>query len=86
LTKISGPRTISICIDAIGDSKESYLGIISNKKLEKINNFKIEFNNKNSKGLTIFKDNKIMNYVNYKNYYQTNDKIFLVEDGIGFNN
>jgi GTPase len=86
LTKISGSRTISICIDALGDSKESYLGIISNKKLEKINNFKIEFNNKNSKGLTIFKDNKIMNYVNYKNYYQTNDKIFLVEDGIGFNN
>ena len=88
LSKITGPRTISICINAFAEPYDGdYIGIISNKKLNKIDTFTIEFNNdQNSKGLTIFKDNKIMNYINYKNYYQTNDKIFLVNHGIGFNN
>ena len=85
LNKINGPRTVSICIDALKETDSlDYIGVISNTKLNKIDNFKIEFNNvKNS---ILYKDNKIMNYMNYKNYYQTNDKIFLVNDGIGFNN
>ena len=79
--RINGPRTISICIEKIENIKD-YIGIISNNQLNKINNFKIESYDKN---LLIYKDNKVMNQYDYKKYYQTNDKIFLVSNGNGFN-
>ena len=79
--RISGPRTISICIEKI-DYIKNYIGIISNKQLNIINNFKIESNDDFP---LIYKDNKVMNKQNYEKHYQTNDKFFLVNTGIGYN-
>lgn len=78
LNKVSAPKTVSICIKPLNCI--DYIGIITNDELQKINNIKIDNDNIN----IIYKDNKILNKSNYKNYYQTNDKIFLVEDGMGY--
>jgi len=72
--KISGPRTISICVEKI-DGIKDYIGIISNIELSTLNNFTIDKYNKSS---IIYKDNKVMNQQNYKKHYQTNDKVLLV--------
>ena len=70
--KIKGPKTISICIDKIDNIKD-YIGIISNNILPKI----IEIPEINKKQL-IYKDNRIFNLESFKKYYQTNDKVFLL--------
>jgi GTPase len=69
--KIKGPKTISICIDNI--EIKDYIGIISNNILPKI----IEIPEINKKQL-IYKDNRIFNLESFKKYYQTNDKVFLL--------
>jgi len=79
--RISGPRTISICIEKI-DYIKNYVGIISNKQLNTINNFKIISDDEFP---LIYKDNKVMNKQNYEKHYQTNDKFFLVNNGLGYN-
>jgi len=72
--KISGPKTLSICINKLYNIKD-YNGIISNKHLLKNNDFVIgDFNNKK----IIYKDNKILNLESYKKYYQTIDNVFLL--------
>jgi GTPase len=78
LHKISAPKTVSICIKPI--DCPDYIGIITNEELQKIHNMKVS----NEQINIIYKDNKILNKSNYKNYYQTNDKIFLVEDDLGY--
>jgi GTPase len=74
IDKISGPKTISICIDYCSDIK-NYNGFLSNQLLNK-NNLSID--DKNIK--YIYKDNQIINPKDYTNYYQTNDKIYIIEN------
>lgn len=74
---ISGPKTVSICIEDLNELKsKDYTGILSNRILETIDlKEKISIN----KDTIIYKDNKMFTINNYKNYYQTNDKIFILE-------
>lgn len=74
INKIFGPKTISICVDYNHQIK-NYTGFLSNKILEKI---KVSINDKNVK--YIYKDNQIINPKDYTNYYQTNDKIYIIEN------
>lgn len=82
LCRLSGPKTVSICIKEI--DCVDYIGIITDENLQKVNN--IIFDDNVNKLNIIYKDNKILNKSNYKNYYQTNDKIFLVDEGFGLLN
>ena len=82
--RLAGPRTISICIERL-DNIKNYIGIISDKELNTINNFIIDSSYNFIETHVIYKDNKVMNEQNYKKYYQTNDKIFLVNNGLGYN-
>jgi len=80
INKVSSPNTVSICIERSLDLlRQDYMGIISEDYLNKINNFSLT----NNKSNIVYKDNKIINIKDLKNLYQTNDKIFLVENGYG---
>ena len=78
INKISGPRTVSICIEFKEETNiiKNFMGIVTNKILEK-NIITDELINK--RNLLIYKDNKCFTFENYKNYYQTKDKILIVE-------
>jgi GTPase len=79
INKIIGPKTVSLCIEfkEKTDIIKNYMGIITNKILEKV---VIDEELINKKNTLIYKDNKCFTYDNYKNYYQTNDKILIVEN------
>ena len=80
LNKVIAPNTVSICIDSYSDYIcSSYIGIITDEYLKKINDFSVE---KKFYG-PVYKDNKVINNKDLKNSYLTNDKIFLVENGLG---
>ena len=74
INKISGPRTVSICI-SYNDNIKNFNGFLTNQYLKKIEN--------NIEDEVIYKDNQILNKIDYKNYYQTNDKIFISGNLIG---
>ncbi len=79
INKISGPKTVSLCIqfnDEIVNVK-NLMGIISNKYLDKTLPLEEELNGKH---VLIYKDNRCFTTEHYKNYYQTNDKILIVEN------
>lgn len=69
--KISGPRTISICINNI--NLKSYNGFLSNNLLPKIKNIS------NNKFQTIYIDNQVFSNDTYRNYYLTNDNISIID-------
>ena len=78
INKITGPKTTSLCIDFCDKNVniKNLMGIITNKYLEKVILPEEELNGKQ---ILIYKDNKCFTTDNYKNYYQTNDKILIVD-------
>jgi len=80
LNKCISPATISISIESNNLSPKDLIGIITEEPLNKINNYIIE---DCAIGKKIYKDNKILKIEDLKNCYQTNDNIFLVENGLG---
>jgi GTPase len=82
LNKVFAPNTVSICIDSNSDYIcSSYTGIITEEYLNKINDFTVH--GPINKSFIVYKDNKVINNKDLKNSYLTNDKIFLVENGLG---
>ena len=82
LNKVFAPNTVSICIDSNSDYIcSSYTGIITEEYLNKINDFTVH--GPMNKSFIVYKDNKVINNKDLKNSYLTNDKIFLVENGLG---
>jgi len=79
-SKVIAPCTVSISITFENlDLKKSLIGIISDEPLNKINDYIID-----SDTTLFYKDNKILKLKDFKNSYQTIDKIFLVDNGLGF--
>jgi len=84
-SKVIAPSTISICISSENlDFKKSLIGIISEEPLNKITDYIIECDSDILEyAPLVYKDNKIIKLKDVKNSYQTIDKIFLVDNGIG---
>lgn len=79
INKISGPKTVSLCIQFNDETVnvKNLMGIITNKYLDKTIPLEEELNGKH---VLIYKDNRCFTTEHYKNYYQTNDKILIVEN------
>lgn len=79
INKITGPKTVSLCVQLIDKNYhiKNFMGIITNKYLVKVLPLAEELNGKH---ILIYKDNKCLTIDNYKNYYQTTDKILIVDN------
>jgi adenylate kinase family enzyme len=80
--KIIAPSTISVSISSENIDFKNIIGIISEEPLNKIKDYIIEYDSVMQTNL-VYKDNKILKLKDLKNSYQTIDKIFLVDNGIG---
>ena len=79
INKISGPKTVSLSIQ-FNDKNvnlKNLMGIITNKYLDKTLPLEEELNGKH---VLIYRDNRCFTTEHYKNYYQTNDKILIVDN------
>jgi len=79
INKISGPKTVSLSIQFNEENVnvKNLMGIITNKYLDKTLPLEEELNGKH---VLIYKDNRCFTTEHYKNYYQTNDKILIVDN------